>query len=314
MEVKNDKAKKPLVSIVMCTYNGEAYLQQQLASIAAQTYAAHEFVIVDDASTDSTWSLLCTWKEAYNNTRLYRNEENIGFNKNFEKAISLATGEYISIADQDDVWLPSKTQLLVAALLSDPENMLSHCRSASMRNDRVSYRAKRLHRHFEGNETRSLVFFNHINGHGMMFRRVLLSHIIPVPGRMFYDWWIAVIATSLGKIVSVDEPLVHHRLHETNAHFTTAKKKEPDHDEVIDYILGSSVLNTRTRVFAQQLNSLIKKRIASEKKFYRPLFLFLFKHRQVIFGHKKRFIPVFSYLKNAIKYAKAAYRDSGISF
>ncbi|MGN7783771.1 glycosyltransferase [Niabella sp. 22666] len=46
--------KKPPVSIIMCTYNGEAYLQEQLESIAAQTFVAEEVIIVDDASTDNT--------------------------------------------------------------------------------------------------------------------------------------------------------------------------------------------------------------------------------------------------------------------
>jgi cation transport ATPase len=55
--------KKPGVSIVMCTYNGEAYLQQQLESSTAQTFVAQEVIIVEDASTDNTWSLRCIWKK-----------------------------------------------------------------------------------------------------------------------------------------------------------------------------------------------------------------------------------------------------------
>lgn len=306
--------RKPRVSIVMCTYNGEAYLQEQLESIAAQTFVAEEVIIVDDASTDNTWPLLCFLKETCHNTRLYRNNTNLGFNKNFEKAIGLATGEYISIADQDDIWLPSKTELLVEAMLQNPENMLAHCRSASICDGKICYANHKLHRHFEGDESRALLFFNHINGHSMMFRRTLLTYIIPVPGRMFYDWWIAIIATSLGRIVSVNEPLVHHRLHAANAHFTKDPKNEPDHDEVIDYILSIPMLGTDTRIFAQKLSSLIKNKTASGKKIYWPLFLFLFTYRQIIFGHKKRFLPVFSYLKNSIKYAKAGYRHSGVSF
>jgi hypothetical protein len=74
------------------------------------------------------------------------------------------------------------------------------------------------------------------------------------------------------------------------------------------------MLGTDTRIFAQKLSSLIKNKTASGKKIYWPLFLFLFTYRQIIFGHKKRFLPVFSYLKNSIKYAKAGYRHSGVSF
>ena len=310
----NGKGKRALVSIVMCTYNGSAYLHEQLQTILSQNYPAQEIIIVDDASSDNTWALLMEWQQQYPFIKLYRNNENLGFNKNFEKAISLAEGDYISIADQDDIWMPEKTELLLDALLANPAHTLAHCRSASLCKGEISYSNHRLHRHFSGNDTRKLVFFNHINGHGMMFKKELLQQALPVPRQMFYDWWIALIAATQGKIVSVDQTLVHHRIHEHNSFFTKNKKWNPRHDEIIDNILKIPTLATETRMFAQKLNSLIKEQIQKKKRLSFPLFLFMFKNRKVIFGHKKRAFPIFSYFKNSLKYAGPIYVNACILF
>ncbi len=306
--------KQALVSIVMCTYNGAAYLHEQLKTILAQTYPAHEIIIVDDASTDNTWDLLMEWQQLHPLIRLYRNVKNLGFNRNFEKALSLATGDYISVADQDDIWMPQKTELLVEALQTSPGNMLAHCRSASLYKGQLSFANHKLHRHFSGSDTRKLVFFNHINGHGMMFKKELLSQALPIPNNMYYDWWIAVIATTRGNIASVDKTLVHHRLHDNNAHFTKNKKWAPRQYEIIDNILCLPVLKAEARLFAQKLNGLIKDQVRQKKKLSLPLFLFMFKNRQIIFGHKKRAFPIFSYLKNSLKYAGPIYINTCILF
>lgn len=299
----------------MCTYNGAAFIEQQLACIAGQSYPLHEIIIVDDASTDATFSLLQNWQQKNELIRLYRNPTNLGVHKNFEKAIRLATGDYISIADQDDIWLPEKTKLLAEALERHPESMLAHCRSATLKQGRLSYANHKLHRHFSGPDTRKLIFFNQVNGHGMMFKKKVLEQALPIPPGMFYDWWIAVVATTCGAVISVDKTLVHHRIHETNAHFTSGRpKSEPDHDEVIDHITTLATLNDETRCFAQALSTLIKENPSSNKNVNWRLFLFLFRHRRIIFGHKRRWAPLFSYLKNAIKYAKARYRHAGVSF
>jgi glycosyltransferase involved in cell wall biosynthesis len=78
------------LSIVMCTYNGAAFVEAQVQSILAQTYPFEELVIVDDASTDQTYALLQQLATADARIKLFQNPTNIGYNANFEKAIRLS--------------------------------------------------------------------------------------------------------------------------------------------------------------------------------------------------------------------------------
>src|SRR3546814_21075836 len=95
---------KPLVSIAMCTYNGEAHLEEQLQSILGPSYSSLEVVIIDDASTDGTMRILAAFRDHDNRIRLFRNEKNIGLHANFMTALSLCRGGLIVCSDQDGVW------------------------------------------------------------------------------------------------------------------------------------------------------------------------------------------------------------------
>jgi len=103
-----------LASIAMCTYNGEKYLREQLDSLVAQDYPNLEIVIVDDCSTDSTPQLLEEYAGQHPNFTIHQNEQNMGFRRNFEKALKLCSGEIISLCDQDDIWFPNKISALGA--------------------------------------------------------------------------------------------------------------------------------------------------------------------------------------------------------
>ena len=102
-----------LVSIVVTTYNGERFLKAQLDSIIAQTYQPIEIIVVDDGSTDNTLNILNEYATNHKNVSVIKNEQNLGYVKNFEKGFSLAKGDYIAPCDQDDVWLPTKIDVLV---------------------------------------------------------------------------------------------------------------------------------------------------------------------------------------------------------
>jgi glycosyltransferase involved in cell wall biosynthesis len=93
-----------LVSILLATYNGSGFLRDQLDSILKQSHSNLEIIICDDASTDSTWEILMSYAEADERIRLFRNHDNIGYNKNFASMVSKASGEYIAFSDQDDIW------------------------------------------------------------------------------------------------------------------------------------------------------------------------------------------------------------------
>jgi glycosyltransferase involved in cell wall biosynthesis len=105
-----------MVSVVLCAYNGASFIAEQLTSISNQTYSHLEIIIVDDCSTDDTVSIIEKFQNLDKRIKLYQNPNNLGYNKNFEKAFQLATGSYIAIADQDDVWHTEKIAIMMNQL------------------------------------------------------------------------------------------------------------------------------------------------------------------------------------------------------
>src|ERR1700743_1857825 len=102
-----------LVSIALCTYNGAAYIEEQLDTLVNQSYPNCEIIVVDDCSKDNTVKILSEYADKYPQVRIHINEKNLGYTRNFEKAIRLCKGEYIALCDQDDIWDPQKIEMQV---------------------------------------------------------------------------------------------------------------------------------------------------------------------------------------------------------
>lgn len=101
-------------SVALCTYNGEKYLRPQLESILSQSALPDEIIVCDDISKDATVQILEEYREKYPQIKIFVNPENLGFIKNFEKAITLCTQDIIVICDQDDVWEKEKIAAIVS--------------------------------------------------------------------------------------------------------------------------------------------------------------------------------------------------------
>lgn len=108
------------VSVALCTFNGEKYIKKQLDSILNQTHKVDEIIVCDDVSSDSTLTILNTYKEKHPTLfKIFVNETNLKSNKNFEKALSLTTGDYIFFSDQDDLWSSEKVSLTIDVFLNN---------------------------------------------------------------------------------------------------------------------------------------------------------------------------------------------------
>ena len=105
---------QPVVSIALCTYNGEQFLKKQIDSLLNQTYSNLQIIICDDASQDDTKAIL----EDYSDSRIKKifNHKNIGYIKNFEQAINLCKGDFIALCDQDDIWKPEKIETMLNSI------------------------------------------------------------------------------------------------------------------------------------------------------------------------------------------------------
>ena len=111
-----------MISIVMSTYNGSEYLIEQLDSIKNQTLPANEVIIADDCSTDNTLELVNEYVNNYSlNWIVYKNAEHYGWEKSYKESLSLAKGDYIFLADQDDIWKLDKLELMTKAMDELPD-------------------------------------------------------------------------------------------------------------------------------------------------------------------------------------------------
>ncbi|CJD98663.1 glycosyltransferase family 2 protein [Streptococcus pneumoniae] len=110
------------ISVAMTTYNGADYLLEQLESLRTQSLMADEVIIVDDCSTDNTVELLDMYIQKYHldNWVLIRNSSNIGWRKNFRKALQETTGDIVFLCDQDDIWNKDKISLMVKEFHKSP--------------------------------------------------------------------------------------------------------------------------------------------------------------------------------------------------
>jgi len=114
-----------MISVCLCTYNGEKYIKQQLDCIRQQIETIDEVIICDDVSSDDTVQVIRNYIAQYHledSWKLYVNQENKGYPGNFYYAMGLCRGDIVFLADQDDLWVPEKTRVM-NQVMSDNENI-----------------------------------------------------------------------------------------------------------------------------------------------------------------------------------------------
>ncbi len=216
------------ISVALCTYNAGIYLQEFIDSLVIQTITISELIVCDDYSTDSTIDILEKFKTiAPFEVSVFRNSSRLGFYRNYEKAISLCNGDFIALADQDDIWHSNKLETLInkidnhVLIYSDSE-FIDHTGAITgeKMTDKVVFA--------DGNDYRNFIISNCISGHSMLFKRDLLKYILPFPNLLYHDWWIAYIAALTGNIIYIAAPLVKYRIHSNNtsdiSNFVSGKK------------------------------------------------------------------------------------------
>ncbi|MGZ8190249.1 MAG: glycosyltransferase family 2 protein [Methylococcaceae bacterium] len=212
----NNTQTQPLVSVVIATYNGERFLHEQLDSIILQTYQHIEIIAVDDCSTDNTAAILNEYAAKYPHFTFVKNEQNIGYQKNFEKGFQLAKGDYIAPCDQDDIWLPTKIEVLLNNIDHHP---IVYCDSnfingaGELIGEKMS-EAKAL---IDFDDPIMFVVGGSVPGHAMLITKQLVADTMPFPSTIMpHDYWLAFVATFNDSLKFVDQALVLYRRHDSN--------------------------------------------------------------------------------------------------
>lgn len=204
-----------LVSVALCTYNGERFLDEQIESVLQQQGVTLELVVGDDASTDGTWQRLQAWAARDPRIHLHRHDTRLGYAPNFAHTLARCRGEFIAPCDQDDRWRPDKLARLLATL---DGHLLNYCDSELIdeQGQPLGQRVSDRTGMYSGSGIVPLCFWNSISGHAMLFRRDLLRLAWPFPDDAFHDWWLAVVAANAGSVGYLPEPLVAYRQHGGN--------------------------------------------------------------------------------------------------
>ena len=232
------------ISVAMCTCDGQRFVREQLESVAAQTTPPCELIVCDDASIDGTVAAVEEFaRSSAFPVTVVRNLMRLGPAKNFERAIARSSGELIALADQDDVWLPTKLAALAAALAADEPAAYAFCDATPVDADlRVAGGRSLLARRFsldairrgfaQGRELDLLVKRDFVYGTTLMFRSELRAVVLPIAPGWSQDTWIVDVLACLGHCgAPVLEPLVLYRQHGVQASGGLATPKRVGYPE-----------------------------------------------------------------------------------
>jgi glycosyltransferase involved in cell wall biosynthesis len=312
-----------LISVAIATYNGEKFINEQLDSIYNQTYKNIEIIVVDDCSTDNTLNILNEYNKNFG-LKYYKNKNRLGVTKNFEKAISLCSGNLIALCDQDDVWLPSKLQDLYENI-GNYSLIYSNCEIIDDKSSSLNLNAKNIYPLYglDSNDKDSfykIVLNGILLGSACLFKREIFSIFFPVyDSSRNHDWWLQVCAFSINGIKYFDKILFKYRHHDNNVSrknkisFSKSilrffkpdqkkfrKQKNIESQKIVSYLLNKNFFNLEYQLlFLNDLQNMYG--LLNQPFFPIKFFLISFKYRKQFFNHNskiKNYFNLFSRLFN----------------
>lgn len=202
----------PVISVCMATFNGQKFLETQVASILSQLGPEDELIISDDGSTDDTVGLIRSIRDR--RIKLITDKPLRNPALNFERALKAAKGDYIFLSDQDDVWLPGRVELAMH-WMKDYDTLVVDC---DIIDDNSEVVAKS---YFSIRKSGSGLFHNLKRntylGACMSFRRKMLLNALPFPpGVPMHDIWLGWISELTGSVKFLPQVCVHYRRHSGN--------------------------------------------------------------------------------------------------
>jgi glycosyltransferase involved in cell wall biosynthesis len=212
------------VSIALCTFNGEAFLSEQLASLSAQSHLPDEVVVFDDGSTDQTLRIVSDFARGCSfPVRVTQNSERLGPAQNFAAVAAACSGDLISFCDQDDIWEANKIQRTIEAFAGNPELGLvfsdaeicdSACRPLGYRLWQSVGFSSGLQRRFKGGHAFDVLLKqNVVTGATLTIRSKYRGLLLPIPSGWMHDGWAALLVCAVGSGLGIPEALIRYRQH-----------------------------------------------------------------------------------------------------
>jgi glycosyltransferase involved in cell wall biosynthesis len=222
----------------MATYNGALYLREQLESILVQLHPEDELIISDDHSTDDTRSIIASYKDP--RIKMIMNTGKTGHVGNFSNAMAHATGEFIALSDQDDIWVEKRLDRMVALLQGLRPHSLVVGDIVEFDSNGVRANQRPLGPTPANKYLQMLYIYlgrSIYCGCAFLFRRELTRYVLPIPSYIIsHDLFTVLCASVHGKVVHLEEKTLMHRLHGNN--------KSPLRRGGLWYIMRSRVINT----------------------------------------------------------------------
>lgn len=228
---------KNKISIALCTFNGAKFLSAQLESFLKQTRLPDELIVCDDCSTDETVKILQEFSaDSPFSVKIFVNEKNLRSTKNFEKAISLCTGDFVFLSDQDDVWKSDKIEIFEAEFNKNPKLGMIFS-DAEIVDENLKPLGKKLFDFTFPESARNNDIFeilltqNAVTGATMAFRAEFREKFLPIPEKipnLIHDAWIALSISALAETKFIEKPLIEYRQHtaqQLGINFESSRKK-----------------------------------------------------------------------------------------
>ena len=246
------------ISAAIATFNGAEFLPRQLDSILEQECKVDEIVVCDDNSTDNTWEILQEYQTKYPGIfRIFRNEKNLGVSGNFEKALSLCSGDIIFIADQDDFWQKDKTEKMLRPF---SDSRILGVYSDSLITDRNLNPLGQTHLQLRGFVPEKLPHLPQLPqfarrvppaAHDMAIRRNILKYLLPFPKlKNVHDTFIGLTIAAFNGWAVIPECLTLFRQHGKNASNSGKKSSLAGQFKAAKQSAADDTFNWNAKVYA----------------------------------------------------------------
>lgn len=201
--------------VILCTFNGEKYIREQILSIINQTLRFDKMIIIDDASSDNTVKIIKQTIFGYNNIHLIQNAQNKGYIQNFTKAIEHRENNFIFFSDQDDIWDKYKIEKTINFLSNNPDIQVVFSDGYIINNKKLSLWSNFKFDYHDDCETifQKLLHHDFLTGAAMCAKTSFLEKAMPIPQGFYHDKWFALCAAISNSLGLINEKLIGYRVH-----------------------------------------------------------------------------------------------------